>query len=72
LTIEHKEYNKQLSSIRVLVELSLGGMMRFNILVQAFRFYKPNFIDDAIVLCAGLWNLNVIQLAIGIFAMAQN
>jgi len=45
------------------VLVDFGGMKRFNILVQAFRNRKPNFIDDVIVLCAGLWNLNVIQNA---------
>jgi len=63
LTTEQKEYNKELSSIRVFVEHAIGGIKRFNILVQAFRNRKPNFIDDVIVLCAGLWNLNVIQNA---------
>ena len=61
MTSEQKEYNKELSSLRRLVEHAIGGMKRFNILVQAFRNRKPNFIDDVIVLCAGLWNLNVIQ-----------
>lgn len=60
LTLEQKEYNKELSKTRVLVENAIGGMKRFNILVQTFRNRKPDFIDDVIVLCAGLWNLNVI------------
>jgi len=47
----------------VVIEQAIGGMKRFNILVHAFRNRKPNFIDDFIVLCAGLWNLNVIQNA---------
>jgi hypothetical protein len=63
LTAEQKEYNKELSQIRVLVEHAIGGMKRFNILVHAFRNRKDGFIDDVIVLCAGLWNFNVIQNA---------
>ncbi len=63
LTSEQKEHNQKLSRIRVRVEHAIGGMKRFNILVQAFRNRKTNFIDDVIVLCAGLWNLNVIQNA---------
>ena len=63
LTAEQKQHNKELSKIRVLVEHAIGGMKRFNILVHAFRNRKPGFIDDVIVLCAGLWNLNVIQNA---------
>jgi len=60
LSTEQKESNKELSKTRVLVEHAIGGMKRFNILVHAFRNRKPNFVDDVIVLCAGLWNLNVI------------
>ena len=61
LTKEQKQYNKELSKTRILVENAIGGMKRFNILVHTFRNRKPYFIDDVIVLCAGLWNLNVIQ-----------
>lgn len=61
LSPEQKQYNKELSQKRIVVENAIGGMKRFNILVHAFRNRKPNFIDDVIVLCAGLWNLNVIQ-----------
>lgn len=61
LTVEEKQYNKELSKSRVLIEHAIGGMKRFNILVQAFRNRKPSFIDDVIVLCAGLWNLNLIE-----------
>ena len=61
LTAEEKQSNKELSKKRVFIEHAIGGMKRFKILVQAFRNRKLNFIDDVIVLCAGLWNLNVIQ-----------
>ena len=61
LTDEQKQYNKELRKNRILVENAIGGMKRFNILVHAFRNRKSNFLDDVIVLCAGLWNLNVIQ-----------
>ena len=30
-------------------------------IASIFAELKPNFIDDIIVLCVGLWNLNVIQ-----------
>jgi hypothetical protein len=63
LTAEQKAYNKELSKTRVLVEHAIGSLKRFNILVHAFRNRKANFIDDVIALCAGLWNLNVIQNA---------
>lgn len=61
LTKEQKQYNKELSKTRIFVENAIGGLKRFNILVQTFRNKKSNFIDDVIVLCAGLWNLNLIQ-----------
>ena len=61
LTDKQKQYNKKLSKTRILVENAIGGMKRFNILVHAFRNRKSNFFDDVIVLCAGLWNLNVVQ-----------
>jgi hypothetical protein len=61
LTSEQNQYNKEVSKTRILVENAIGGMKRFNILVHAFRNKKPNFIDDVMVLCAGLWNLNVVQ-----------
>jgi hypothetical protein len=60
ITTEQNTYNQELSSARVFVEHAIGGMKRFNILVHAFRNRMHNFIDEVIVLCAGLWNLNVI------------
>ena len=61
LTPKQKQYNNKLSKTRILVENAISKIKRFNILVHTFRNRKPNFIDDVIVLCAGLWNLNVIQ-----------
>lgn len=72
LTAEEKQYNKELSKKRVFIEHAIGGMKRFKILVQAFRNRKLNFIDDVIVLCAGLWNLNVIQNTWDIFVFISN
>jgi len=59
LTDEQKEYNKELSKTRIIVEHAIGRMKHFNILVHAFRNRKTNLIDDVIA----LWNLNVIQNA---------
>ena len=61
LTDEQKQYNKEVSKTRILVENAIGGMKRFKILVHAFRKRKSNFFDDVIVLGAGLWNRNVVQ-----------
>jgi len=59
--MEEKKYNQELSKKRIFVENAIGFITRFNILVHAFRNRKSDFISDVIVLCAGLWNLNVIQ-----------
>lgn len=53
---EQKKENRALSQIRVLVEHAIGGMKRFQILVQAFRNRKDDFADDVVGLAAGLWN----------------
>jgi len=49
--------NKALSQIRIFVEHAIGGMKRYNILVHSFRNRTEHFEDDAIGICAGLWNL---------------
>ena len=52
-----KAANKVLRQVRIFVEHAIGGMKRYNILVHSFRNRKDNFEDDAIGICAGLWNL---------------
>ena len=56
LTDEQKAANRALSKIRILVENSIAGIKRFNILTQPFRNRKPNFDDQVIAISAGLWN----------------
>ena len=56
LTDEQKAVNRALSKIRILVENSIAGIKRFNILTQPFRNRKPNFDDQVIAISAGLWN----------------
>ncbi|WP_369692227.1 transposase family protein [Desulfonema ishimotonii] len=46
---------------RIFVENAIGGMKRFNILNFVFRNKKENFGDDVIALCAGLWNMMIID-----------
>jgi hypothetical protein len=57
LSDAQKADNKALSQIRIFIEHAIGGMKRYNILVQVFRNRKADFEDDAIGICAGLWNL---------------
>ena len=53
---EQKAAKKALSQIRIFIEHAIGGMKRYNILVHGFRNRKADFEDDAIGVCAGLWN----------------
>jgi hypothetical protein len=59
LSDEQRAENKALSKVRVFVEHAIGGMKRYNILVQRFRNRVANFEDDVIGICAGLWNLTL-------------
>ena len=45
-----------LSRVRIFIEHAIGGMKRYNILVHVFRNRKADFEDDAVGICAGLWN----------------
>ena len=56
LSDEQKAANTALSQIRIFIEHAIGGMKRYNILVHVFRNRKAEFEDDAIAICAGLWN----------------
>ena len=57
LSAAQKAVNKALSQVRIFVEHAIGGMKRYNILVHSFRNRTEHFEDDAIGVCAGLWNL---------------
>ena len=59
LTASQRAENRAISQIRIFVEHAIGGMKRFNILVQRFRNRKENFEDESVGICAGLWNLNL-------------
>lgn len=56
LSDEQKAYNQALSKLRIYVENAIGGMKRFNILVNRFRNRIQGFVDTVIAICAGLWN----------------
>ncbi|MGB3616486.1 MAG: transposase family protein [Catalinimonas sp.] len=59
LTEEQKEYNRQISKVRVLVENVICGLKRYQILVQRFRNRSIDFADQVMEICAGLWNFRV-------------
>jgi hypothetical protein len=48
--------NTALSRVRIFVEHAIGGMKRYTILVHVFRNRKADCEDDAVGICAGLWN----------------
>ena len=56
LSAVQKAANTALSQVRIFVEHAIGGMKRYNILVHVFRNHKVDFEDDAVGICAGLWN----------------
>src|SRR5262249_5250382 len=56
LSDEQRATNTALSRVRIFNEHAIGGMKRYNILVHGFRNRKTHFEDDAIGVCAGLWN----------------
>ena len=56
LSDEQKAANTAWSQIRIFIEHAIGGMQRYNILVHVFRNRKADFEDDAVGICAGLWN----------------
>ena len=56
LSEEQRAANTAVSRIRIFIEHAIGGMKRYNILVYCFRNRKADFEDDAIGVCAGLWN----------------
>lgn len=59
LSDEQKTQNKALSQIRIFIENAIGGMKRYNILVDRFRNQRKNFQDDVIAVCAALWNFSL-------------
>jgi hypothetical protein len=59
LSEEQKIYNKAESSVRVVVEHSIGGMKRFRFLGERIRLKSLVFIDKIIGVCAGLWNFHL-------------
>ncbi len=59
LTKEQKEENRRISKVRVIVENAIGGMKRFAALTTKFRNKTIGFVDDVVILAAGLWNLKL-------------
>ena len=56
LSKEQKAENRAISRVRVIVEQAISGLKRFGILVQRFRNHTKDFVDEAGIIGAGLWN----------------
>ena len=56
LTSEQKTEKQAVGRVRIFNENAIAVIIRFNILVPAFRNQKANMEDDVIALGAGLWN----------------
>ena len=56
LSDEQKAANTALSQVRIFIEHAIGGMKRSKMVVHVFRNRKADFEDDAVGICAGLWN----------------
>lgn len=56
LTETQKAENKAVSSERIKVEHSIGGMKRYRILSERLRVHDFDLYDDILSVCAGLWN----------------
>jgi hypothetical protein len=56
LSDDQKAAHTALSQVRIFIEHAIGGMQRYTILVHGFRNRKADVEDDAVGICAGLWN----------------
>jgi DDE superfamily endonuclease len=59
LAEEQKLENKEISSERVIVEHSIGGLKRYRILSDRLRMRNYDLYNDVLEICAGLWNFTI-------------
>ena len=59
LSEEQKAQNKIVSSIRIGVEHAIGGIKRNHIVHDLFRNHKDGFMDQVMLVSAGLHNLRI-------------
>lgn len=59
LTPLQKKENRDISSVRVIVENAIGGFKRFRILVDTFRAKNTDLLDKSILIAASLWNFKL-------------
>ena len=61
LTDEQKAVNREFSRQRIGIEHSIGRMKRYRILSDRLRMHDFVKYDDALEICAGLWNFYLIS-----------
>jgi DDE superfamily endonuclease len=60
LSPSEKEYNKGIARERIVVENSIAGMKRYNLIANRLRIkVDSDYRNDAILVAAGLWNFNL-------------
>lgn len=63
LTLEQKDNNRVISSIRVVSEHAIGGFKRFKAAADIYRNKLPNLDDLLTEVSIGLWNFHLQQTA---------
>ena len=59
LSKKDKNENKQISSIRILSEHTIGGVKRYKIVSDIYRNIKEKFEDKIMLVACGLWNYHL-------------
>lgn len=59
LSLEEKEWNKLISSYRVLVEHAIGGIKRYRCMSEKLRNRKACIDDQFLLLASGIWNYHL-------------
>ena len=62
LSESEKNENRKVSSQRIKVEHSIGGMKRYKILSERLRIRDFELYDLIVGVCAGLWNFSKIYV----------
>lgn len=61
LTLEQKQNNTLISSVRIVVEHAIGGFKRFKAASDVYRNKLANLDDTLTYLSAGLWNFHLLH-----------
>ena len=59
LSVEEKEYNREISSFRVRVEYAIGSVKRMKIVKNECRLRADNFVQRIFKTCAAMHNFRI-------------